>query len=174
MKRKEPVDVDDMLKKKPENSLTRRDFLGIGWAFSLVALFGQAGFGLARFLAPRTEPGGFGGRVIAGRADEFQPGTVSHVQKGRFYISRLKDGGYLALWQRCTHLGCTVPWREDEGRFHCPCHSSIFTAVGEVVSGPAPRPLDIFPIEVVDGDLVINTGEPIERSKFDPSQVTHV
>lgn len=174
MKRKEPDDVHEMLKKREVNSFTRRDFLRIGWALSLVGLFGQAGFGLARFLAPRTEPGGFGGSVVAGRADEFLPGTVSHVQKGRFYISRLKDGGYLALWQRCTHLGCTVPWREDEGRFHCPCHSSIFTAAGDVVSGPAPRPLDIFPIEVVDGNLVVNTGRPISRSKFDPSQETHV
>lgn len=163
-----------MLKKKENNRLTRREFLGIGWALSLLGLFGQAGTALARFLTPRTQPGGFGARVVAGRVDEFQPGTVSHVQKGRFFISRLEDGGYLALWHSCTHLGCTVPWREDENRFHCPCHSSIFTAVGEVVSGPAPRPLDIFPIEVVEGNLVVNTGKTIQRSKFDPSQVTHV
>ena len=140
---------------------------------SLVGLFGQAGFALARFLTPRIEAGAFGARVVAGRVDEFQPGTVSHVQKGRFYISRLEDGGYLALWHSCTHLGCTVPWREDENHFHCPCHSSIFTAVGEVVSGPAPRPLDIFPIEIVDGNLVVDTGQPIQRSKFEPAQETH-
>jgi len=163
-----------MLKKKETNKLTRREFLKIGWGGLLFGLFGQSLTALFRYLMPRIEPGGFGGRVIAGRVDEFQPGTVNHVQKGRFYISRLEDGGYLALWQKCTHLGCTVPWREDEGQFHCPCHSSIFTTVGEVVSGPAPRPLDIYPIEIVEGNLVVDTGQPMQRSKFDPSQVTRV
>jgi cytochrome b6-f complex iron-sulfur subunit len=163
-----------MLKKKEKSGLTRREFLGISWGVSLLGLFGQAGAALARFFKPRIELGAFGTKVVAGHMDEFQLGTVSHVQKGRFYISRLEDGGFLALWHSCTHLGCTVPWREDERRFHCPCHSSIFTPVGEVVSGPAPRPLDIFPIEIVDGNLVVNTGQPIHRSQFDPSQVTHV
>ena len=163
-----------MLKKKETNKLTRREFLKIGWGGLLFGLFGQSLTALFRYLMPRSEPGGFGSRVIAGRVDEFQPGTVNHVQKGRFYISRLEDGGYLALWQKCTHLGCTVPWREDEGQFHCPCHSSIFTTVGEVVSGPAPRPLDIYPIEIVEGNLVVDTGQPMQRSKFDPSQVTRV
>jgi cytochrome b6-f complex iron-sulfur subunit len=79
----------------------------------------------------------------------------------------------LALWQRCTHLGCSVPWREDEGQFHCPCHSSLYNRVGEVLGGPAPRPLDIFPIEIVDGQLSVDTGKPISRDKYDPSQATH-
>ncbi len=155
--------------------LSRRQFLGMLWGVSLTGLIGQAGAALVQFLKPRVEPGGFGSRVTAGRVEEFQMGTVSHVQKGRFYISRLEDGGLLALWHRCTHLGCTVPWREDEGVFHCPCHSSIFTTTGEVVSGPAPRPLDLFPIEIVDGDtLVVDTGKPIQRSKFEPDQAARV
>jgi cytochrome b6-f complex iron-sulfur subunit len=163
-----------MLKKQEKKGLTRGEFLQIGWGLSLLGLFMQAGTAFARYFMPRAESGAFGTQVVAGRVDEFQPGTVSHVQKGRFYLARLEDGGYLALWHSCTHLGCTVPWREDESRFHCPCHSSIFTSVGEVVSGPAPRPLDLFPIEVVDGNLVVNTSQPIQRSKFDPSQVTYV
>jgi len=159
--------------KKTKKGMNRREFLGIAWAVSLFGLLGQAGTALLNFLQPRVEPGAFGAEVAAGQVDEFDPGTVSHVQKGRFYISRLEDGGMLALWHRCTHLGCTVPWREDEGQFHCPCHSSIFTTVGEVVSGPAPRPLDIFPVTVTHGEIVVDTGNPIQRHEFDPSQVTY-
>jgi cytochrome b6-f complex iron-sulfur subunit len=140
----------------------------------LVGLFGQAGGALLGFLKPRIEAGAFGGKMIAGQVDEFEPGTVNHIQSGRFFLSRLDDGGFLALWHRCTHLGCTVPWREEEGRFNCPCHSSIFNVVGEVISGPAPRPMDIFPIEMSDGQLLVDTGNPIQRDRFDPSQVTHV
>jgi len=159
---------------KTKKGLNRREFLGMAWAVSLFGLFGQTGVALFNFLRPRIKPGSFGTKVAAGRVEEFEPGTVSHVRKGRFYISRLEDGSMLALWHRCTHLGCTVPWREEEGRFHCPCHSSIFTPVGEVVSGPAPRPMDIFPIEVVDDEVVVDTGNPIQRDSFDPSQLTRV
>ena len=162
-----------MLKKEENNKLTRREFLKIGWGGLLFGLFGQSLTALFRYLMPRIEPGGFGGRVIAGRVDEFQPGTVNHVQKGRFYISRLEDGGVLALWQRCTHLGCTVPWREDEGEFHCPCHSSLFDRKGQVLGGPAPRPLDLFPVSLKDGKLLVETARPIERDAFDPAQVFH-
>lgn len=153
---------------------SRREFLGAGLAVSITALFGQAGVALLNFFKPRIEPGSFGGVVVAGQVDEFEPGTVSHVRGGRCYISRLEDGGFLALWQRCTHLGCTVPWREDEEQFNCPCHSSLFDTVGEVISGPAPRPMDLFPIEIVEDQVLVNTGEPIQRDRFEPSQVTRV
>jgi cytochrome b6-f complex iron-sulfur subunit len=153
---------------------SRRQFLGAGLAVSLTALLGQAGISLLNFFKPRIEPGAFGGIVVAGQVDEFEPGTVSHVLGGRCYISRLEDGGFLALWQRCTHLGCTIPWREAEGRFNCPCHSSIFDTVGDVISGPAPRPMDLFSIEIIDDQVLVDTGEPIRRESFEPSQVTHV
>lgn len=154
--------------------IDRRGFLRAAWGASLLGLFGQAGITLLRYFKPRVEPGTFGTRVVAGQVGEFQPGTVSHVQSGRFYLTRLEDGSMLALWHRCTHLGCTVPWREDEGQFHCPCHSSIFNNVGEVLSGPAPRPMDLFPIEIEDGQVVVDTGSPIHRDQYDPSQATHV
>lgn len=160
--------------KKTGKGINRRQFLGFAWAVSLLGLFSQAGVALVRFFKPRVEPGAFGGRVIAGQVAEFEPGTVNHVQEGRFFVARLEDGGILAIWHRCTHLGCTVPWREDEGRFHCPCHSSIFSIEGEVVSGPAPRPLDLFPIEIDGEKVVVDTSRPIVRDQHDPSQVTYI
>ncbi len=159
-------------KRKTERDLNRREFLGATWALSLVVLFGQAGAALFSFLKPRIEPGTFGGKVVVGNVEEFEPGTVSHILKGRCYITRLEDGGLLALWQRCTHLGCTIPWQEANDQFHCPCHSSIFTPVGDVVSGPAPRPMDLFPIEIVEDEIVVDTGNPIQRERFEPSQLT--
>jgi cytochrome b6-f complex iron-sulfur subunit len=138
-----------------------------------VGLFGQAGAALFNFFKPRVEPGAFGSQVVAGQVNEFQPGTVSHISKGRFFISRLEEGGMLALWHRCTHLGCTVPWRQEEGQFHCPCHSSLYNRRGEVIGGPAPRPLDFFPIEIVEGKVVVDTSHPTPRDKFDPSQLTY-
>ena len=85
------------LKSRPQ-PMTRRAFLGWALGISLLGLFGQAGTALFQFFKPRVEPGTFGGKVVAGQVGEFQPGTVSHVPKGRFYISRLEDGGLLALF----------------------------------------------------------------------------
>jgi len=159
---------------RAQKEMSRRRFLGWVWGASLAGLFGQAGIALLQFFKPRVAPGSIGGDVVAGVPEEFAPGTVNYIQKGRFYISRLEDGGVLALWQRCTHLGCTVPWREDEGQFHCPCHSSLFSRQGEVIGGPAPRPLDLFPVSLRDGDLVVDTSRPIEREAFDSSQVFYL
>lgn len=163
-----------MTKRDDQGGISRRQFLGYAWAISLLGLTGQAAAALLDFFRPRLEPGAFGGDVRAGKVAEFAPGTVSHVQKGRFYISRLEDGSMLAMWHQCTHLGCTVPWREDEGQFHCPCHSSIFNTRGEVVSGPAPRPLDLFPIAIIDDEVVVDTGKPLQRQTFDPAQATRI
>jgi cytochrome b6-f complex iron-sulfur subunit len=156
-----------------KGKINRREFLVVGLAFSMAALVGQAGLALFNFFKPRVKPGAFGGVVVAGQVDEFEPGTVSHIRSGRCYVTRLEDGGFLALWQRCTHLGCTIPWRQEEERFNCPCHSSIFDAVGEVESGPAPRPMDLFPIVIIDEEVVIDTGNPVQRDTFEPTQVTY-
>ena len=155
-------------------TVSRRQVFGAVWSVSLIALVGQFGGALFQFFKPRVAEGGFGSKVIAGRAKEFKNGSVSYVQEGRFYVSRLDDGGFLAIWQRCTHLGCTVPYRKDLKQFMCPCHSSVFNTKGEVIGGPAPRPMDIFPITITDGQLVVDTSNPIAREKFDPSQLTRV
>ena len=68
-------------------------------------------------------------------------------------------GAVAAIYRRCTHLGCSVPWTPSEDQFHCPCHGSLFdknTAV--VIGGPAPRPLDLFHIaEDAQGGLIVDT-----------------
>lgn len=156
-----------------QQEVPRRQFLLWAWSVAMVALAGQAGLALVSFFKPFIEPGSFGGQVNAGRIEEFSVGSITHIHQGRFYLSRL-DEGVLAMWQRCTHLGCTVPWRDDEAQFHCPCHGGLYNKKGEVTGGPPPRPLDLFPVEIVDGEIMVDTSQVIERDQFDPSQVTPV
>ncbi len=156
-----------------KQELPRRHFLLWVWGAIMVTLAGQAGLALVSFFKPFIEPGSFGGKVNAGRIEEFPVGSITHIHQGRFYVSR-SDEGVLAMWQRCTHLGCTVPWRDDEGQFHCPCHGGLYNKKGEVIGGPPPRPLDLFPVEIVDGEIMVDTSQVIERDQFDPSQVTSV
>ena len=72
-------------------------------------------------------------------------------------IDGMIDQGVVALYQKCPHLGCRVPWCETSQWFECPCHGSKFNRVGEKTGGPAPRGMDRFPFDVAGGKLVINT-----------------
>jgi cytochrome b6-f complex iron-sulfur subunit len=67
-----------------------------------------------------------------------------------------------------------VPWNEGEGNFHCPCHGSLFNQVGEVIGGPAPRPLETFPITIKSGEIWVDTSRPTSRSRFASDQLTQV
>ena len=72
------------------------------------------------------------------------------------------DRSVLALWRKCPHLGCQVPQLCDVSQwFECLCHGSKYTILGEKRDGPAPRGMDRFPVSVVDGAYVVNSGEVI-------------
>ena len=86
----------------------------------------------------------------------------------------MKDGGFLALSGKCTHLGCTVPWKEKENRFACPCHGSTFDITGSVMTSPAPRPLDIYPLTIENNIIRVDTGRIIRRDKFLKEQLVYV
>ena len=69
------------------------------------------------------------------------------------------DGSYwVALYQRCVHLGCTVPFRNDCVSFKCPCHGSHYNVDGEYLDGPAPRSLDRFSMSLNGEDVIVHTG----------------
>ena len=110
---------------------------------------------------------------VAGSVDNFEPGTVSAFVRGKFYLARLEDGGFLAMSRTCTHLSCTVPWVSGEERFICPCHSSQFDIRGDVVNPPAPRALDLYAISIENNVLKVDTGTPRKRSEFAADQVTY-
>ncbi|MEW6034147.1 MAG: Rieske 2Fe-2S domain-containing protein [Chloroflexota bacterium] len=136
-------------------------------------------------LWPRINPGSFGSKVNIGSVEEVRAipaGTVVSFNEARFYLSRV-ESGFLALYRKCTHLGCVVPWEPDDpsedalaqkGRFNCPCHGSIFDRYGLVHAGPAPRPMDIFPIAVEKGEVLVDTGTILKRSTYHESQATQV
>ena len=111
--------------------------------------------------------------VTAGAVDTFAPESVTAFVRGRFYLTRLKDGGFLALSRKCTHLGCTIPWVATENKFACPCHASAFDISGDVISPPAPRALDIYPVTIENDMVIVDVSKPINRREFKPEQVVY-
>jgi cytochrome b6-f complex iron-sulfur subunit len=157
-----------------EQSISRRNFLKVAWGSAGALALGEGLFVGLKFLSPRVVAGEFGGVFNAGPADSFPAGSVTPFEAGRFYVVRLHDGGFLAVYRRCTHLGCAVPYDPEQGRFVCPCHGSAFELDGDVLNPPAPRPLDLFTLTIDDdGSVLIDTGSPIERDRVDPAHIVY-
>ncbi|MBI2980600.1 MAG: ubiquinol-cytochrome c reductase iron-sulfur subunit [Chloroflexi bacterium] len=168
-----------------KKAITRRKFLSGAWWAATGLLVVETTGGLVASLWPRLKAGGFGSKVRVASVEEAKAmpvGTVAYFPEQRFYLSRV-ESGFLALYRRCTHLGCVLPWRADDpsednlagnGRFNCPCHGGIFDRYGVVHAGPPPRPLDLFPISIDGGEVIVDTGTVVSRSSFDESQVTKI
>ncbi len=157
----------------PEKPISRRDFLKLAWSFfGGLAALETAGVFMA-YLQPRLAEGEFGSIITAGLVDDFPPNSVTHISNGRFYIVRLGDGGFMAVYHRCTHLGCTVPWDAAAQKFVCPCHNSQFDQQGTVENPPAPRPLDLFAVTIEDGEVKVDTGDLRQRQSYESAQVVY-
>jgi len=111
-----------------------------------------------------TTPAGQEKAFEAGPAQRFPVGSVTPFPEAGFYLSRLEDGSFLALDRQCTHLGCNAAWHPDEQRFVCPCHASAFDSRGSVLNGPAPRPLNLLPVTVDAGVVMVDTATRIRRN----------
>jgi len=109
----------------------------------------------------------------AGPVAKFPLNSVTAFIRGKFYLCRLEDGGFLAVSRKCTHLGCTVPWLDKEKRFACPCHASAFDIKGEVINPPAPRPLDLYRLFIENNIVKVDIGKRIKRSLFREDQVVY-
>lgn len=86
-------------------------------------------------------------------------GTTLADQLAAETIIKDSDGSYwIVLYQRCVHLGCTVPFRDDCVSFKCPCHGSHYHVDGEYLDGPAPRSLDRFALSFNGENVLVDTG----------------
>jgi cytochrome b6-f complex iron-sulfur subunit len=170
-----PMDLEQL-------GATRRAFLNR----SIIAMFvaGLAGFGGAvlNFLWP-TLSGGFGAKVTVGSLDDIIKAVEDtkepqYFPEARTYITLYPtdagtlakaktnyspgvyagmEAGVVAVYQKCVHLGCKVPWCSSSQWFECPCHGSQYNRVGERKGGPAPRGLDHFDISVDGGLVAVDT-----------------
>jgi cytochrome b6-f complex iron-sulfur subunit len=175
----EPVDEEEI-------GVSRRQFLNRGLLTAIG--FGLSGFGAAMlgFLWPLQGLGGFGGTVNIGKLADILAAIDSqskpyYAAQARTYVVRypkdpaildaakkvykpaiykdMSDIGIVALYQRCVHLGCRVPFCPTSQWFECPCHGSKYNRVGEKKAGPAPRGLDRFyATQSSDTSIVVDTG----------------
>lgn len=157
---------------------TRRGMLAFtGW-LTMGLLGVQAVVAFMFFFWPR-KTGAFGTVISAGKVSDYKVGDVKYFVDGKFYLVRHQEG-FLALYQKCPHLGCVVPWKSDyeyqgsKGWFVCPCHGSTYKTTGQIVYGPAPRPMDYMKVQIKGDVITVDSGAIMKREDWAPSQAVAV
>jgi len=163
--------------------ISRRDFFRGGLLASLGVFTAQFAGATLAFLWPNLA-GGFGGLIsVPDTADTVMDQIRStnqpyYLGSGRFYLinysgtgdkpgeiydgltADVGGGRLMALYQKCAHLGCRVPFCQQSQWFECPCHGSKYNYAGEYELGPAPTGLQRFPVKVAGGQIMVDTGNP--------------
>jgi len=157
-------------KSDSKRTISRRRLIGYAWIGAVLVVIGELIAGTFAFLWPKKKEGKGEKIFIAGKVNDFKVGDIIYFRKERVYVQRLEQG-FIAFSAVCTHLKCIVNWNEVKKMFECPCHGAKFNRNGEVLEGPPPRPLDLLKLQIVEEKIVVNFKEPIERKRFEPSQI---
>ncbi len=172
--------------------VSRRKVMLIGFWSAMGTLLLGIVYTMLDIVYPRGVSG-FGSTVFVGAIEQLEPGKKLHNLDAKAWIVRFdatqakrnpgaQEGSVIALYHKCVHLGCTVPFRPDFSRedprngetyagwFLCPCHGSTYSDAGVRVFGPAPRSLDTFDLIIKDGKMTVNTGKITTGSTENPSR----
>ncbi len=165
--------------------ISRREF--VGWVTAGVGAIVSAVVGLpgiAYIIGPSLRKQETGGWQPLGPLSQVETSTepvlftLSHlieagwkktIKKEIVYVQQLPNGELLAHSNQCTHLSCIAHWEAEQQQFFCPCHDGVYDRIGNVVSGPPPRPLDRYQVKVENGQVWVG-----ERYQVRHNQETSV
>ncbi len=135
----------------------RRRFLNFLIGGSLLGWISSVIYPIFSFLIPPKIPEANVNSVNAGPAAEFPANSGKIIKFGRKPVLLIKDevGEFHAFDGTCTHLDCIVQYRDDTKQIWCACHNGIYDISGGTVSGPPPRPLQEFTVNIVNDEIVI-------------------
>ena len=88
-------------------------------------------------------------------SNTIQDAFISTTEPEQVWVVKKSSDDLKVFSPVCPHLGCRYNWDEEKKQFVCPCHNSIYTIDGKVVSGPTPRGLDELPIEIKNSNLYV-------------------
>ena len=139
-------------------SIPRRGFveglLGAGFLATAAAFIYPV---LRYFVPPKAvDPGG--GSVVAGKVGELKPnsGRIFRFGSRPGLLILTAEGQYKAMSAVCTHLSCTVQYRPDLKEVWCACHNGKYGLDGRNISGPPPRPLEAYDVEVRGEEIYVS------------------
>ena len=140
--------------------LTRRRLVNWLLGGSTGAVVAAILYPVARYIVPPEIPEATTSRVLAGTVTEMAATRWKIFRFGRTagILVRTEEGSYSAFTATCTHLSCTVQYREDLRKIWCACHNGEFDLNGVNVAGPPPWPLDRFEVNVSGDEFWVSRG----------------
>jgi cytochrome b6-f complex iron-sulfur subunit len=145
---------------KPEGVLkepAKRDFLTKSLAGFSTALVGFILYPLGKFLKQPPAAGGNIKRTIAATVADVpnDSGLIFRFGNDPGIVLRTPGGELKAFTAVCTHLACTVQYVPVESYILCACHDGKYDLNGQVISGPPPRPLEEYQVDIQDDNIVV-------------------
>src|SRR5499427_3165471 len=140
----------------------RRTFLDALLAVGFVSTAAAIAYPVARFLVPPSSGEPATTSAVAGRAAALRPNSAAIFKFGSrpAIVVRTADGELHAFSAVCTHLDCTVQFKGDTSQLWCACHNGTYDLAGNVVSGPPPRGLEQFVVNIRgegdDAEIVVS------------------
>ena len=142
--------------------LDRRTFLDAVLAVGFVSSAAAIAYPVSQFLVPPESGEPATTSTVAGKARDLKPnsGLIFPFGSRPAIIVRTLEGDVRAFSAVCTHLECTVQFKADSSQLWCACHNGLYDLGGSVVSGPPPRGLEQFTVnlrgERGEEDLVVS------------------
>ena len=136
----------------------RRSFIDFLLSTSLAATALSIIYPVIEFLIPPALSESQQNNVIAGSVKELKPNTARIFKFGSRpgILVQTPAGEFRAFSAICTHLNCTVQYRDDLRHIWCACHGGQFDLNGINVAGPPPRPLEQYAVNLSGDDIVVS------------------
>ena len=138
--------------------ISRRSFLDKLLGLGALAWLGSVIYPVVEYL--KTPPQGEAEvtSVVATKIQNVKPnsGLVFRFGREPAILVSGPDGKLRAFSATCTHLQCTVQYRNDLQRIYCACHNGMYDLNGRNIAGPPPRPLTEFQVTVKGDDVVVS------------------
>ncbi len=149
-----------MIPNQREASTTRRSVLNYLLGTSTVATLAAIFYPVIRYMVPPRVVESSASTVVAAKVNEIKPneGKIFKFGSKPGILVQTPAGDYQAFSAICTHLDCTVQYRPDEKLIWCACHNGRYDLTGKNISGPPPRPLEEFKVNVRGDEIVVSRG----------------
>ena len=138
-------------------TIPRRRFVGVLLGSGFLATAAAFIYPVLRYLVPPKASDLGSDSVIAGRVGELKPNSGKIFRFGNHpgLLIRTASGEYRAMSATCTLLSCTVQYRDDLRQVWCACHNGKYDLNGRNISGPPPRPLEGFEVQVRGDEIFV-------------------
>lgn len=137
--------------------LNRREFLNRLMGGGIITLLAAILYPILRFIIPPQIPEASTNRVVAAKLSELPPnsGKIFRFGDRPGIVIHTAEGQFKAFSAVCTHLNCTVQYRQDLKHIWCACHNGHYDLNGKNIAGPPPRPLEEYQAFVQGEDVIV-------------------